>query len=218
MGSKTFSGGLVKVGLLNKFFDNAGKPAGIFGRVMIWGMNVFHERVARWGMSHMNINDPSEIAELGCGGGKNIHDLLEKYPASHVTGLDYSPLSVKKAREHNKDAIISGRCEVIEGDVSAMPFADRRFDLATAFETIYFWPGLERCFAEVRRVLKDGGHFVIVSESDGRDKPSLWFNSIIDAMNLYTPEEIVSALKSAGFTKIHTEHHESHSWIVVEAV
>ena len=187
------------------------------GRVMICGMNIFHARVANWGMSRMNIDTPSEIAELGCGGGKNIRDLLMKYPASHVTGLDYSPLSLQKAREYNADMISAGRCEIIEGDVSSMPFADEKFDLATAFETIYFWPGLVKCFAEVRRILKPGGHFVIVSESDGRDKPSRWFNSIIDAMNLYTPEEIESALTSAGFMNIHMEHHESHSWIVVDA-
>ena len=203
--------------LLGKFFSNAGKPAGIMGRVMIFGMNVFHAKVANWGMSLMNVGEPPEIAELGCGGGKNIRDLLKKYPASHVVGLDYSALSLEKAREHNRDMIVSGRCEVVEGDVSAMPFADGMFDLATAFETIYFWPGLARCFSEVRRILKDGGHFVIVSESDGKDKPSLWFKSILEAMNTYTPEEIESALREAGFREIQTEHHKSHSWIVIIA-
>lgn len=47
-------------------------------------------------------------------------------------------------RSH-RDMIASGRCEVVGGDVLAMPFTDGRFDLATAFETIYFWPGLVRC-------------------------------------------------------------------------
>ena len=201
--------------LVKKFFSNAAKPSGILGRVMIAGMNIFHARVAHWGMSRLNIPEPSEIAELGCGGGKNIRDLLTKYPHAKVTGVDYSPLSLEKAREYNKKMIASGRCEVVEGDVSALAFNDCSFDLATAFETIYFWPGLEKCFAEVRRVLKDGGHFVIVSESDGRDKPSLWFEQIIDAMKTYTPEQIESALKSAGFSEIHTEHHESQSWLVI---
>ncbi|MBR0151121.1 MAG: class I SAM-dependent methyltransferase [Synergistaceae bacterium] len=204
--------------LLGKFFSNAGKPAGFMGRVMIWGMNIFHARVAHWALSRLNIPEPVQIAELGCGGGRNIRDLLDKYPASHVTGLDYSPLSLEKARAFNRKMISAGRCEVIEGDVSAMPFEDGRFDLATAFETIYFWPGLVRCFDEVRRVLKTGGHFVIVSESDGSDKPSQWFNSVIDAMNLYTPDDIENALRSAGFKEIHTEHHEAQPWIVVTAM
>ena len=43
------------------------------------------------------------------------------------------------------------------------------FDLATAFETAYFWPGLEKCFGEVCRVLRPGGVFMICIESDGTD-------------------------------------------------
>ncbi|MBQ7154380.1 MAG: class I SAM-dependent methyltransferase [Synergistaceae bacterium] len=203
--------------LLAKFFSNARKPSGTLGKIMIAGMNIFHSPVAAWGLSHVDISEPSEIAELGCGGGKNIRDLLTKYPAAKVTGLDYSPLSIAKAIAYNREAIASGKCELVEGDVSAMTFEDGRFDLATAFETIYFWPGLERCFAEVRRILKEGGHFVIVSESDGQDKTSLWFKQYIDGMNMYTPPEIEYALKSAGFTNIKTEHHPKHSWIVIIA-
>lgn len=203
--------------LTKRFFSNAAKPSGFLGKIMIAGMNIFHARVAHWGMSRVNIPEPSLIAELGCGGGKNIRDLLTKYPHSQVIGVDYSPLSLEKAHAYNKDMIAAGRCEVVEGNVSSLAFESGKFDLATAFETIYFWPGLAKCFGEVRRVLKEGGHFVIVSESDGRDKPSLWFENIIDAMNLYTPDEIESALRSAGFSEIHTEHHPSHSWLVITA-
>ena len=203
--------------LTKKFFSNAAKPSGFLGKIMIAGMNIFHARVALWGLSRMNIPEPLEIAELGCGGGKNIRDLLTKYPHSHVTGVDYSPLSLEKARSYNRDMIAAGRCEVVEGDVSSLAFEPGKFDLATAFETIYFWPGLAKCFGEVRRVLKDGGYFVIVSESDGRDKPSLWFERIIDAMTAYTSDQIESALRSAGFSEINTEHHPSHSWLVITA-
>ena len=40
-------------------------------------------------------------------------------------------------------------------------------------ETIYFWPGLKECFAQVAKVLKPGGTFMIVNESDGTDETSL---------------------------------------------
>lgn len=205
------------LGFLEKFFSNARRPSGTLGKIMIAGMNVFHSPVALWGLSHLNIPEPSEIAELGCGGGKNIRDLLAKFPASHVTGLDYSPLSIAKASSRNKDMIASGRCTLVEGDVSSMSFEDGKFDLATAFETIYFWPGLTHCFAEVRRILRPNGHFMIVSESDGQDAPSLWFKKHIDGMNTYTPSEIEAALYSAGFREIKTTHHPKHSWIVILA-
>ncbi|MBR0069132.1 MAG: class I SAM-dependent methyltransferase, partial [Synergistaceae bacterium] len=207
--------GMIKLGLLSKFFSNARRPSGIPGKIMIAGMNIFHAPVAEWAMSCLNISDPSNIAELGCGGGKNIKDLLEKYPASKVTGVDYSPLSVEKAKAYNKNMIASGRCEIIEGDVSSLNFEDGKFDLASAFETIYFWPGLVKCFAEVKRILRDGGHFFIASESDGQDAPSLWFRKIIDGMNTYTPDEIEDALRAAGFKNIITRRHEKHSWIAI---
>ena len=93
--------------------------------------------------------------------------MLRKYPSAKLTAIDYSPLSVEKAKEYNKAMIAAGRCVVQEGDVSALDLGAEKFDLATAFETIYFWPGLKECFMEVAKVLKPGGHFFIVNEADG---------------------------------------------------
>ncbi|WP_081675351.1 MULTISPECIES: methyltransferase domain-containing protein [unclassified Butyrivibrio] len=109
-----------------------------------------------------------------------------------------------------------GRCKVQQGDVSNLNM-NEQYDLATAFETIYFWPGLEKCFSEVNKALKPGGIFMIVNESDGTDKASLQFESIIDGMKCHTVEEIEGALKEAGFSKVKSDHHESKPWITVIA-
>ena len=102
-------------------------------------------------------------------------------------------------------------------DVSALNLDAGKYDLATAFETIYFWPGLEKCFAEVARVLKPGGYFLIVNESDGLDATSQKFVKIIEGMKIYTTEQIESALKNAGFSKVKTAHHRKKPWITVLA-
>ena len=57
--------------------------------------------------------------------------------------------------------------------VSALTLPEKEYDLATAFETIYFWPGLKECFSQVAKVLKPCGTFMIVNESDGTDETSL---------------------------------------------
>ncbi|MBO6069229.1 MAG: methyltransferase domain-containing protein, partial [Bacteroidales bacterium] len=83
-----------------------------------------------------------------------------------------------------------------------LPFDDETFDLVTAFETIYFWPGITDCYRQVRRVLRNGGRFMIVNESDGTDP---WYNSwedVIGSMHTYTAEEIEADLKAAGFSSI----------------
>ena len=111
----------------------------------------------------------------------------------------------------------AGRLTVIEGDVSDLKLQAEKFDLATAFETIYFWPDLEKCFRQVARVLKMGGYFMIVSESDGEDKITRWFKERIDGMNTYTPTELEKTLKSAGFSEIRNEHHKIFAWTMVLA-
>lgn len=113
--------------------------------------------------------------------------------------------------------IDSGRCTVQQGDVSDLQFRENSFDLATAFETIYFWPGLERCFAQVAKILKQGGYFLICNESDGEDADGRKFEGIIDGMTCYTPEQIEVALKKAGFSEITTDHHPGKPWITVLA-
>ena len=107
---------------------------------------------------------------------------------------------------------------VKQGDVSNLRFPADTYDLATAFETIYFWPGLEKCFKEVFKVLKAGGVFLIVNESDGTDETSLKYEKIIDGMKCYTVEQIRSALKAAGFSSVTSNHFDGKSWICVIAV
>ncbi len=205
------------MGLFKNYVSQTRKPEGFLGKMMVNGMNGGHAKMADWGMSHLRSIAPVEIVDLGCGGGRNAGALLNRYPASHVTALDYSEVSVGKASAYNADAIREGRCEVRQGDVSALALPEGKYDLATAFETIYFWPGLEKCFAQVAKVLKAGGVFMIVNESDGRDKTGLKFEKIIEGMKCHTIEEIEAALKSAGFSKVRSDHHKSKPWITVLA-
>ena len=205
------------MGLYKNFVSQTRKPEGTLGKMMVNGMNGGHAKMADWGIAHLNIDAPSEVLEIGCGGGRNAGEILKKYPKSYVTAIDYSEVSVAKARDYNKEAIAAKKMEVNQGDASALDLPEEKYDLATAFETIYFWPGLERCFGEVARVLKEGGSFMIVNESDGTDETSLKFEKIIDGMKCYTIDDIKSALTAAGFIDIKSFHHESKPWITVIA-
>ena len=145
---------------------------------MLAGMNSDHAKLADWGMAYLKDIAPKQIADLGCGGGRNAGELLKKYPDAFVTALDYSALSVQKAADYNRAMIDAGRCKVLQGDVSRLPLHADSFDLATAFENVYFWPGLEACFSQVAGILRSDGSFMICNESD----------------------EIGEALEAAGFS------------------
>ncbi len=205
------------MGIYKKFVNQTRKPEGYLGKMMVNGMNSGHAKMADWGLSHLTKITPENIVDIGCGGGRNAAELMMKYPEAKVTAIDYSEVSVNKATEYNKAMIDAGRCVVMRGDVSALDLPEAEYELAAAFETIYFWPGLEKCFAEVARVLKPGGVFMIVNESDGTDATSLKFEKIIEGMKCHTVEEITAALKVVGFSKVKADHHPKKAWITVLA-
>ena len=139
------------------FFENTRKPVGLGGKIMVAMMNLGHSPVARWGLRFLELAPDAKVLDCGCGGGANIKRLLKKCPDGIVKGIDYSPVSVEKARSLNRAAIQEGRCVVWQGSVERIIFAKDWFDAVTAFETVYFWPDLPQCFREVYRVLKDDG-------------------------------------------------------------
>ena len=205
------------MGLMKRFFSQTQKPEGLLGKMMLSGMNPGHAKLADWGLTHLPKLTPERAIDIGCGGGRNAGELLKMYPGAHVTAVDYSGLSVEKAKAYNRDMIAAGRCDVRQGDASDLAFPDATFDLATAFETVYFWPGLEKCFGQVCRVLKPGGVFMICNESDGTDAASKKFESIIDGMKCYTPQELETALRAAGFAEVVSDRHPSRPWLTVVA-
>lgn len=182
------------------FFDNMRKPQGKLGNIQLKSMNKEHTPVSLWGLKHLNIKSDDVILDIGCGGGININRMAEK--AKKVYGVDYSIESVKLSREVNEKLIREGKVEIQEGNVKNLTFEDDTFDIVTAFETVYFWPDIEKCFGEVKRVLKPGGTFLIGMESNGSDNLIMKFWKHFIDMELYTDEEITTFLENINFSEI----------------
>ena len=199
------------------FYQNTRKPVGFGGTIMVRLMNVCHSPIATWGFSKLSMRDNLNILDIGCGGGKNIATWLRKSKNSHVTGLDYSEVSVDESSKKNKWAIKRNRCEILRGNVAEMPFSDNTFDCISAFETIYFWPGLEECFTEVNRVLKHGGIFMVCNGSDGENESDEKWVNIIEGMSVYNKDQLHSALEKAGFYKIKCYINTEKHWLCIFA-
>lgn len=199
------------------FYQNTRKPVGFGGTIMVRLMNVCHSPIATWGFSKLSMRDNLNILDIGCGGGKNIATWLRKSKNSHVTGLDYSEVSVAESSKKNKWAIKRNRCEILRGNVADMPFSDNTFDCISAFETIYFWPGLEECFTEVNRVLKHGGIFMVCNGSDGENESDEKWVNIIEGMSVYNEDQLHSALEKAGFYKIKCYINTEKHWLCIFA-
>lgn len=196
------------------FFENTKKPEGLGGKIMVAMMNSGHSKLADWGMSFLGLSTDAAVLDCGCGGGANLCKLLKRCPNGTVTGIDYSSVSVEKSKRLNAKAISEGRCCVLEASVAALPFEDNKFDVVTAFETVYFWSGLVDCFREVYRVTKTGGIFLICNEATGdTDKNDKW-TQLIDGMTIYRDAQLKTALREAGFTNIQI-HKNKKDWLCV---
>lgn len=188
---------------------NARKPEGELGDKLIENMNVNHEALARWSLSHLNISEDDIILDIGCGGGVNV-DRFVKITKNKVYGLDYSNVACEKSRLLNEDAISEGRCDIIQGSVSELPFGDCSFDIVTGFETVYFWPDFINDLKEVRRVLKEDGILFIANEAlpkenDARQKELI---ELLD-MNIYSQNQLEESLHEAGFQNVKCHLKES---------
>lgn len=185
--------------MFKSFFENFRDPKDNFGgRFMLKSMNKGHEKLARWGRSYINIDKDYTVLDLGCGGGRNIEYFLTK--ADKVYGLDHSNTSVKMASEINKKAIDTGRCKILVGDVKNLPFEDQSIDIVTAFETIYFWNDIERCFKEIYRVLKKEGQFLICNEVSSKERRDV--KKLLKMINfeIYKPNDLTKMLRELGFS------------------
>ncbi len=205
--------------LLHSVFQNCSKPVGVMGKLIIRMMNASHNPISQWGLSHVDFSPDATVIDLGCGGGKNVSALLEICPHGYVTGFDYSSVSVEMSKKKNAGAIRDGRCQIVEGDVASLPFPDESFDVATAFETIYFWP--KGSFSNVYRILKSGGEFLIVCEADGSCPADEKWTHIIDGMQLHSCENIVRELENVGFSVVQTDRKPvicgEENWVCVLA-
>ena len=197
------------------FRNNFGNPQGFIGRLMLSGMNMGHSPMAKWAFTQFDVPDDGMLVDIGCGGGFNIRRLLDRSKDGFVYGIDISSTSVEKSKKTNKKNI-GKRCEVLLGSAENLPLKDNSIKLATAFETVYFWKDLEKCFAEVKRTIRPGGKFVVVNDPGDPEKhcekmipgmksytpDEIKQEKMIPGMKSYTPDEIKQIMKAVGFMDV----------------
>lgn len=116
--------------------------------------DLWAEHVARYAFAS-RFADRKRVLDLGCGAGYGVAELAHR--AAFVTGVDPAAEAIQYARAHYP----LPNAHFIEASATALPFAERSFDLATAFEVIEHLSDWRALLAETSRVLDRDGIFLV---------------------------------------------------------
>jgi 2-polyprenyl-3-methyl-5-hydroxy-6-metoxy-1,4-benzoquinol methylase len=164
------------------------------------------------------------VADIGCGSGKALMAMGEKFPRSRFTGFDLCDDVVASA---NHLAQQRGLKNVVflQRDVSELGESER-FDVITAFDAIHDQGQPAKVLANIRRALKTGGVFLMqdiagsshVHDNIGRPlSPFVYTISCMHCMSVslaqggvglgaaWGREKAEEMLHEAGFTGLRTE-------------
>ncbi|GAA1904051.1 class I SAM-dependent methyltransferase [Lapillicoccus jejuensis] len=131
---------------------------------------------------------PGDALDIGAAGGGNTRVLrdLGWRPAA----LEYGADGARVARERGLD--------VVRADATALPVADGSLDLVVAFDVLEHIEDDAAAVAEVRRVLRPTGTWLVAVPAD----PRLWsaHDEAVDHVRRYTRETLGAVLTDGGFT------------------
>ena len=161
-------------------FDRIAPVYDVMNHVMTAGLDIRWRRRA----AEAAVRAGDRVLDAACGTGDlAIADL--RAGAGKVTGLDFSPKMLERARTKHTSI------EWLQGDMLALPFADETFDAATVGFGVRNVENLELGLRELRRVLRPGGRVAIleITQPRGALRPfySLWFDRIVPLLGKVLP-------------------------------
>lgn len=167
-----------------------------FCRTSFW-KKALADEIIPWALKDVGLGD--DVLEVGPGPGMTTDTLREQLP--HLTSIEIDP----RLADALKHRMQSTNVKVVEGDATAMPFADASFSGAVSFTMLHHVPSpalQDRLLAEVYRVLKPGGVF---AGSDSRWSIGFHLIHLWDTMVIVEPETFATRLAAAGFTDVSVE-------------
>ena len=144
-----------------QMFDTISGNYDNLNRVISFGIDV------KWRKKVLKIvsdSKPKTILDIATGTG-DLAILMAQSNAEKIIGLDISAGMLEVGRKKIEEKKLSDRIELVLGDSENMPFEDNHFDAITVGFGVRNFENLEKGFAEILRVLKPNGVFVILETS-----------------------------------------------------
>lgn len=143
------------------------------------------------------------VLDVGCGTGTLAIALKSRVGAGEVHGIDASPEMVEVATE--KAAKAGTPVDFQVAPIEALPFPDGSFDLVTSSLMLHHLPDdvKRQGLAQVRRVLKPGGRFVVLDLLTQSHSPLRHLLALLGSTrDAKTLDVLVPLLNEAGFAEV----------------
>lgn len=143
------------------------------------------------------------ILDLGSGAGIDVFLAAEKVgPTGKAIGLDMTDEMLERANR-NKDKLGIANAEFLKGEIENMPIESKSVDRIISNCVINLVPDKRKAFAEMYRVLKEGGKFTVsdivsigtIPEETRKDM-DLWAGCVAGAAD---KNEYLQIVREAGF-------------------
>jgi SAM-dependent methyltransferase len=152
---------------------------------------------------HAGLKEGDSVIDLGCGAGNDCFVARSIVGESgQVTGLDFTDEMLVKARQ-NAGKLGYNNVNFVKGDIENIPVEDQSYDVVISNCVLNLVPDKDKAFAEIKRILKYGGHFCvsdIVLKGELPDKvresASLYAGCVSGALQM---EEYLEIIEKAGF-------------------
>ena len=139
------------------FYDSS------FGGVSAWAR--------RRAVAQANRLPGSRVLEMGVGTGLALPRYL---PEKRIIGIDLSTEMLAHARARVAREQLTNVAALLEMDAEATSFAPASFDIAVAMFVASVVPNPRRLLAEMRRVVRPGGHILFVNHFAAEGGPRWW--------------------------------------------
>jgi ubiquinone/menaquinone biosynthesis C-methylase UbiE len=162
-------------------------------------------------LEHIPNDFTGSILDIPTGTGMLTYEKYGNLNNAKIICMDYSNdmLEIAKKRFENNDL---RNIECKQGDVGNIPFKDETFDMVLSMNGFHAFPDKEKAFIEIKRVLKDGGHFIGCFYIKGITKRTDWFiNNVFVKNGTFTPPFYD---KNEIMEKLNKEYKELEIWNV----
>lgn len=148
---------------LSRMFNTISGKYDKFNDIMSWGMARVWRKKA---LSSLKPYPQKQILDIATGTGDMCIKAFKYLKPEHVTGVDISDKMMVIGEDKVRNAGLNQKIHFEVQDCATLPYPDETFDAATIAFGIRNFEKLSESLLQIHRVLKSGGHLLILEMNE----------------------------------------------------